>query len=315
MTKVNNTTNCINFQLGNIKRSVPIPSGWNDLDERSLLLFYNTLFTAPGGALTQVAFTTVKLLSMAQHLLNLQTDILTRWEADCLKEDPEHGETIFLDELRTLVHAALSGLFDIQTNEDDGSTSYAVKFNLTKNPYDKLAHTPVLKNKKQKPKTTWHFAPSDGLSNFTLYEMGYTFTLYEQYVETMNDAIAEELIAVLYRPARPQTADEVASGWNGDRRQPLRRYESKVPERAELVKGLPALTKRIILFWFASCRQAIVETYPAVFKKGKSEGGSSYGWGGVMLAIADGPAALDVVADQHYSNGLTWLSMKADEMG
>lgn len=303
------------IQLGNMKIEAEPPESWAALDIRTLMLFYNTLFTKPGSEFSPTSFTMLKLISMAQHLLNVDTSILTQWEEDCRANDPENGDLIFLQELRLVLHGMLSGLFDIEEDEETGVTTYAAKLNLTKNPLPQLANSPKTKLKNIRPKTTWYYAPADGLANITLYEMAFSFTLFENYLKTKDEAFAHQLIASIYRPSRPETVEDRESGWFGDRRQPLRKYEAKVEERAELIKTLPALTRRLIVFWFASCRQQIVERYPKVFRRDDDGAGRgvSYGWGGVLLALAGGPVGLEAIADQHHSNGLTWLSMKEDE--
>ena len=208
-----------------------------------------------------------------------------------------------------MVHEAIGGLFSIQTEEETKKTSYEPKLNLTKNPWSHFTNT---EKKGKADKTTWLYAPADGLSNITLYELAFTFTLFENYLSTQDDALANRLIAALYRPSRPETKAERESEWFGDRRIPLRKYEKTLDKRAEQVASLPMLTRRVILFWFASCRQAIIDRHPKVFYRADGER-SQYGWGGVMLAMADGPVGLEAIADQPYSNGLTWLSMKEDE--
>jgi hypothetical protein len=309
----------IDINIGNLARKISIPEGWNDLNLKSLLLFYNTLFPAPGDEYVGSAFTMVKLISMAQHVLGLEMDHMAKWEADCNADaqvDPENGvtgEMIFLSELRDVLHNALSGLFSIETDEN-GATTYAVRYNLTKNPYPALTSTPVVKKGQRKPqKLQFLYAPGDGGNNFSIYELGMTFTLYENYLKTGDEAFADQLLAVLYRPSRPMTKLEGESGWQGDRRQPIRKYEAKIDDRAKLIRTLPVLTRRVLLFWFASCRQTIVDAYPKVFKPAKDSNKPGYGWGGVLLSIAGGPAGLDLIADQHFGNALTWLSMKEDE--
>ncbi len=307
------TSKNIAINIGNMTRELQAPESWNDLDLRTLMLFYHTLFTKPGGPYTNTAFTTVKIISMAQALLKLDSGALAQWEADCLANDPEHGDLIFLEELRQVVHLAIGGLFDIEV-DDDGKTTYAPKLNLTCNPWKNFTHTTPTQLKAVKPHTTWLYAPDDGLENVTLYELAFTFTLFEKYLATKDDALANKLIAALYRPSRPETKADRESEWFGDRRMPLRKYEKTLDARAAQVETIPMLTRRIIVFWFASCRQQIIEKYPKVFASaGDNEGGTNYGWGGVLLAMAGGPVGLEAIADQAYGNGLTWLSMKEDE--
>ena len=245
---------------------------------------------------------------------------MPRWEADCIAEDAEYGHLTFLDELKQVMVPALKGLFEVKVDEE-GGTSYAVKFNRTKNLWPALSTPPPAPPPKgrgvapNKPSVTWYYAPKDGLENLTLYELAYTFGVYEAFVRTGDERLVNQLIGALYRPSRPKTAAETETDWRGDRRQPLRNAEGMVNKRAKLAATLPVLTKRMIVFWFASCREAIVARYPKVFVKAENGkvGGQNYGWGGVLLSIAGGPAGLDAISDQHYSNALTFLSMKEDE--
>lgn len=312
--------NKIKIKIGNSTRTVQAPESWDDLDARTALMVYNTLFSGLGDDLTRGAFTAVKLISLTQHLLAMPPDFLAKWEADCIREDAENGDLVFLEELKQVMVATLAGLFDVVTDAESGATGYAVKFNRTKNPWPALTTSPPAppskggrKRAHKAPK--WYYGPKDGLANLTLYELGMTFGVYEEYLETRDEAKANELIAVLYRPSRPETQEERDSAWHGDRRQPYRRYEDKATERMKMVATLPALTRRFLIFWFAGCREAIVRDYPKVFKKGKDAGGPNYGWGGLLLGLAETGTfgALGETADQHYSNALTYLSMKEDE--
>lgn len=305
-------TNEITIKTGKQSRNIKVPESWNDLDTRTLLLFYETLFTSPGDEFTASAFTSVKLLGMLQHLLKVDGTFMAIWEAERIKMDPENGELFFLEEVRETMHYALAGLFEIEQKEE-GGTTYAAKMNRTANPWPVLT-APIAKKRDHH---RHYFGPADRLDNITIYEMGMAFSYFEAYLKTSKEEHAHTLIALLYRPSRPESTKERESAWGGDRRQPLRGYEAKIEERVKLVKTLPPLVQRVIVFWFASCRQAIVDAYPKVFKKDGDggRGGANYGWGGVLLTVAEsGPmGSLGEVSDQHYSNVLTYLSMKADE--
>ena len=306
--------NKITLKVGNKSKAIALPDSWNDLPIRQLLLFYETLFSNQGDEFSASAFTSVKLITMTQFLLNEDMAFMARWEADCIKQSPEHGQLIFLEELSKLIELCLSGLFE-KTEDEDGNIAYSVKFNLTKNPYPELAHTPKVKSRKQ-PKTTYVFAPKDELANLTLYEVAYTFQQYEAYLQTKDEQHAHALIATMYRPSRPQTREDRASDWFGDRRQPLRRYEGKIDERAKLVAGLPLLARRVIVFWFASCREHIISQWPQVFKKAEGGGsGSNNHWGDLLLSLAETGVFgnLDNTADQHYSNAFQLLTKRDNE--
>lgn len=297
------------FHIKETQYSVSVPASWNDLDLRNLLLVYGSIFHNPGSERTLHKWTSLKMISIAKHLLGIDEMLLTAWENDCTLSDAEYGEATFYDELRQVVHGAIGGLFDIIVDED-GNTTYSTKMNLTKCPYPEMCL--VLKGKKR-DEVKWFYAPADGLDNITIYELGMCFTLFERYLELGDEDLVHELIATMYRPSKPRTKEEADANWFGDRRMPFRKYESKVDERKKYFGELNVLQKRVILFWFACCRQAIIDNYPLVFKKRSQSEKSDYGWAGVLLELAGGPKDVEKVDDAHYSTALTWLSMKEEE--
>jgi hypothetical protein len=292
--------------------TIKAPDSWDELPLRDMLGMYSMLFGSGWNEHSETTLTMVKLISIAKHLLNIDDGTLNLWEETCIAADPEHGQEGFLDELRQVVHAAIGGLFTI-TETENGATTYAIKYNLTKCPYPELVENKKDKRGKQIKKTVY-MAPDDEFANMTMYEFARVMTLFDAYAAKGDDAIANQLIAVMYRRHKPPTRDNVASGYGGDKRLPLRGYESTIEERQKLIETTPLLVRRVILFWVASCRLKIVQQYPKVFKQG-SEGskGPNYGWGGVMLNLAGGPANLPDIADQNFHNSLVWLSMKDDE--
>lgn len=297
----------ITIQIGRRKARTLAPASWNDLSQRDLLLFYNTLFEQQGPEHRQTVWTMSKLLSMAQHLLKLDANNMAAWEISCRAEaedDPEAGSDIFADEVRQVVHAALGGLFEI--TETDAGATYAVKYNLTRNPYPRLSLT-------KRKKTRWLLGPADGLENITIYELAATFTAFENYLQTNDEREIDTLLATMYRPLKPMTRENTQRAYEGDRRLPYRRYESTVAERETLVRTLPPLVRRVIVFWFAGCRRAIVDAYPDVFSTKGGRSKNDFGWGATLLAVAGGPASLETVADQNFNNALTWLAMKQQE--
>ncbi len=307
----------ITIKIGDRFRDVKVPRSWDDLDAKTALLFYSTLFTSTGDEFTHSAFTAVKLISLTQHILGFSPDMMAKWEADALRADAEHGQAVFLDELKQVIEAAMAGLFEVVTDEASGNTGYAVRFNRTRNPWPVLMHTPPAGRGAKRPaKTRTLYCAKDGLENITVYELAYTFSMYEAYVQTRDEMFALRLIGALYRPSRPETEEERESAWHGDRRQPLRRYEGKVEERAKMAATLPMLTRRFLVFWFAGCREAIVKRYPRVFKKaGDGDGGGGGDWGRMLLSLAESNTfgSLGETSDQHYSNALEYMSMKDEQ--
>lgn len=296
----------IAIRVGDRLRQVQVPQGWNDLDQRTLLLCWNAMF-GPEGRPKPVAPANLVLMQIATYIMRMGKKEMEYWKADCMAayDKPEIGELAFFQELQSVVSACLDGLFSSDVDES-GNTTFSPRLNLTKCPY------PILVEKAKtgsKRRATYYYAPDDGLENMTLYEMAYTFAQWEAYQSTGNEVYAHRVIAALWRPSRPYIKSD--PHWEGDRRQPLRGAEKRLEERTKLAASLPLLVRRVIIFWFASCHAEIMAQYPRVFRPAEGESGGN--WGELLLAVAGGPAHLETVSDQHYSNALTWLSMKDQE--
>lgn len=297
------------LQVAGIQRKgVQLPDSWNDLSKEQLLFVYGSVFVSEGYALSTSAVTTMRLIFIAQRLAGLTAADLDSMERQYMKQDADYGHLLFLEALRTVVHAAIDPLFTIEYDEASGRTTYAPKLTLTKN------HWPMITGAPTKKRRQALYAPADGLENITIYELALLFTEYEQYIETQDDTHAHRLLAMLYRPSKPATPANKAAAYFGDIRLPLRQYEATVEKRVELMASLPGIAKRVLLFWFASCRQQIVEMYPKVFSTRGNGNAPGYGWGGLLLELAGGVADLDKVADNSFHNVFTYVSMKHDEM-
>ena len=90
-------------------------------------------------------------------------------------------------------------------------------------------------------------------------------------------------------------------------------------KRTERIKTLPVDTKKLILFWFASCRQQIIASYQNIFRhsskmeiKGEKVG-NDYGWSGMLLSLANGIVHLEQVSKQPFHDGLIYLSYLEDQ--
>ena len=70
---------------------------------------------------------------------------------------------------------------------------------------------------------------------------------------------------------------------------------------------LPREVKQIMVFWFASCRQQIIEQYPDLFNAPGSGSPSKYGWAATLMAMAGNITQLDTVSAQPAEDALTYL--------
>lgn len=227
-------------------------------------------------------------LEAFKHLGRISEQDLKDWQADA-------GEEAFLDELADLLDKGLGWIFD-----GDG-----VALTLTRCPY------PQLKDKGEKLKL---FAPTDGMENITFQELGQVFTLYEKYLQDQDLDTFHQLLATIYRPPKPNTRENIRSGFAGDIRLAFLHHETTVKPRAKHLARLPIQVKQLLFLWIASCRQLYISSYDNVFKK-RDPGpvSKSYSYGGVILRLAGGVVNIDQVASQNAHDVLVYLSMLEDD--
>lgn len=287
-------------------KALTVPQSWNELPLRQQLICYAIIMSDTPRLFDASEVVTSKKIQLIQALLNVDDAYMQKWAKDCHEVHGEDGANIFLNELNEVMQI-VDFLFH---TEDDETKSIALT--LTKCPYPYL-----IAGKHKGRKVKW-FAPKDGLSNLSLYELGYTFTIFEQYIKSTDEIeqneLAYKLLATIYRPQKEATKENLRSGYKGDIRLPLRDHESMIDKRIKKIKQMPSLPAQLIMFWFASCRQQIINTYTNVFQEGSTkEEADKYGWSAVLLNLADGIVHLDAVADRNFSDAMTYLSYLEDQ--
>lgn len=287
-----------------------IPANWNALTLRQQMECYNIIMSDTGSLFEPRQIMPAKRIALVSRLLGLTDAFMSAWLKDCRDTYGPEGELVFLAELDAILQAT-DFLFDIEEDEA-GNKLYQIRLGLTRCPWPTLSYT----SKKGKKKT--YYAPADELENITLYEMAMAFSIFERYLESQDEADAIELAATLYRPGKAPTKANKASGYEGDRRLPLYKHETMVKKRAARMASLPPTTRHLIVFWFASCRQQIISSFPNIFSASAAEQygervGNDYSWAGMLLALAGGIVHLEQVSQEPYQNGLVYLSYLEDQ--
>jgi hypothetical protein len=282
---------------------IHIPESWNDLHLKKQLECYAILMTDTTSFLTSQELLPAKRILLLQTLMDIDEGFFEAWKQDCINYyGEEHGETAYLSELSELMQAT-NFLFEKSEN------GYAIALKLTKCPF------PQLDRKKKTGKIKKLYAPSDGLDNLSLYELGTTFTLFEKGIATQDTVFFDQLIATLYRPPKDPTKENKQSAYQGDIRLPLIDHEGMIKKRLKHIQNLHEPVKQLIVFWFASCRSEIIKAYPNIFNTSDEDekGGNDYGWGAVIMSLAGSLKDFRATASEKASNALTYLSYLEDE--
>ena len=278
-----------------------LPTSWNKLSLEQCLKAYSIIMSDTSHIFEEQELVPAKRILLFKTLSGITEEELRQWQENTIAEDPEHGEQVFLAGLNAALESC-DFLFDIETSDDGADTShqYAIKLGLTRCPW------PALDRKRKNGKIRSYYAPADGLANVSFLELCTTFSLFEQYIQDYDEDILHELLAVLYRPPKPRTKENKASAYGGDQRQPYLGHEGMVAKRKKWMATLTPRVKQLLLFWFASCRQSIIEQYPDLFTSQGGQG-SKYGWGALLMAMAGGLQHMDAVSAQPAMDALTYL--------
>lgn len=288
-----------------------IPGSWNELSLDQALKCYGIILSRPNLLLAEQELVPAQRMLLFQILSGITEQQLKQWREARLETDPDDGHTVFLAELNDALQY-VDFLFDRSEDDGenmDGAIRYSIALKLTRCPW------PSLVRSKKGGKEKYYYAPADELENITFYELCMSFSLFEEYLSTQDDDYVHQLLAVLYRPHKPRTKDNKARAYEGDVRQPLLGYEALLKKRTKHMATLPLKTKQLLVFWFASCRQHIIDTYPALFDSEATGGGSknAHGWGGVLMALAGELHHIDAVSAQPAHTALTYLDYVNDQ--
>ncbi|MEL6968641.1 MAG: hypothetical protein AAFO02_00620 [Bacteroidota bacterium] len=291
-----------------MKLQLQLPTTWNELSLQQCLQAYAIIMSNTGRLFEAQELVPAKRLLLFKTLSGITEEQLQQWQRECLKEDPEHGHQIFLADIEGALESC-NGLFDIAYDDTGEPKEYSIKFSLTNNPW------PTLDRKKKNGKKKSYYAPADRdwFGNMEFLELCTTFTLFEAYIQDYEDDLLHELLATLYRPPKPRTKANRAKAYGGDRRQPYLNHEGMVAKRKKHMTTLAPQVKQLLVFWFASCRQAIIDDYPDLFT-GQGGQSSKYGWGGLLMAMAGGLHQMDSVSSQPAGDALTYLDYLQEQV-
>lgn len=268
------------------------PTCWNDLSTEQVLNCYVLLMS--NSSLEEEEVLHDKRIRLMMYLLQLKENFFVEREQQLKEDFPEEHETILLTEVQELL--ACTNFF---FKDEDGHKS--IDLGLTKCPY------PILKYKRKKiSRGKILIAPSDGLENISFYELCTSFALYESYLETNNIDTVDQLLATIYRPQKQATKQNKQSDYNGDKRMPLLHHEGMVKKRIKKIKELDPLVKKVLLFWFASCREQIINHFQDLFSNNTNTK-DQYGYAGLLMAVAGSMVDIDQVASKSAIDVLTYV--------
>jgi hypothetical protein len=141
--------------------------------------------------------------------------------------------------------------------------------------------------------------PGDALQNCTFYEYKEAYAAWYQYQNTQDPAFLDEMIAILYRPAKPfLILQKRQKTYSGDPRIPLsvKSNPLQLQRRVRRVAKWPAWVKYGIWLWFTACMQYLRTGKPvidgleidlSILYQGDEGGNPGIGLTGVLYSLAE----------------------------
>ncbi len=111
------------------------------------------------------------------------------------------------------------------------------------------------------------YGPANEFDNFTMKEWNACEIFYNEYTQEENALALDKLVAVLYRPAKPNY--DFAKNSDGDCRLPLNINE--VPYYEAKIAHWPFEIKMAILYWYDGCRNFLNDLYEVEKSNDKPE--------------------------------------------
>jgi hypothetical protein len=154
------------------------------------------------------------------------------------------------------------------------------------------------------------YGPDDRMRNITAGEFAKAEYRYQSFLASGNVRYLNEMIAVLYRPARRFAwLARLVQSWDGEHRVSYHDYHLA---RATDIDKINMDVRFAILMFFEGCRNLAISGHPHVFNSNGDGGGEdSTGWAGIFQAISDKPTDIEQIARLNFWTLLFDLEQKA----
>lgn len=272
---------------------------WNELHKRDALIAHKIL-NRPIEQLVmpQDVIETTKL-AIFMAIMNISQKALKEIEYLYKKEykDKEDARTFFLTDLKEMT-SQLDFIFEkttIKSEDGEETEEYQLSFTLTKQ------HFKQIRLKDDRGKVIKLFGPKDAFRNISFYEFTYIASHYSNYIDNRKENTLHRLLAIIYRPPKPSSSENLERNYEGDIRLPLLKYESTIDDRAEIFRDMNKGMKEYLIFWIGCCYMHIISQFKPLFDGNpEKKEADIYGWAGVIQAVSGSPHLIDETVVHNY---------------
>lgn len=131
-----------------------------------------------------------------------------------------------------------------------------------------------------------YLGPADELANISILEFSMADSYYIKVMQgDTTKPYIDYLAGCIYRLRNKQLSPKDPD-YNGDLRNPFNSHH--IEEMAKSFSGVALPVKMAVLFFYAGCRNLLVERCPNVFTPKRQDSARSFGWGGVIMELSGG---------------------------
>lgn len=160
-----------------------------------------------------------------------------------------------------------------------------------------------------------YYGPMDSMSSSTFGEFTKAQFRFEEYYKTKDEAILDEMIAVLFRRKKLFWCFRKHFVESPDVRS--RFFDRSLAKRSKAISKLDPAIKQAILLFFSGVQKSLHTEFPTVYKpKPTKEKETSSGWSNLIISLADGKTddqSLDRIMNSNLYNVFLGLEQKAKE--
>jgi hypothetical protein len=248
-----------------------LPQRWNELTlaEASILYF---LLRADGIPMA------VALSEAAKLILNIDDNVLKNWrDAFVNAHGLLDGEWIFAEQWAHTVKAVLKPFIEQREK------SFTTKLELTKCPFPKI-------QVKMDSRTRNLYACADNFGNISIGEFAKIDNLCIQYIQNPTIETINSILAVIYRPSKPNTKRNRKLKYENDRRIPISEGQYSEKERSEHFLHLNDDVRQMMWFWVTSCREQFYLKWDNVLRSNGEQSNkklAQFRWAGLFIELAN----------------------------
>jgi hypothetical protein len=172
----------------------------------------------------------------------------------------------------------------------------------------------VMLTKQKLPRIRRYYGPDEGMKNCTFGEFITAQVKLEAFDKSKDPALLSEMVAILYRPKKAFWF--IRKHFTSDIDCRVKLVEKNIAKRGRRLSRHNKAELYAVYLFFSGVIGSLPKIFPNVYRKKGDNDGSSFGWAGLVISMADGKTddeSLRRIMDSNLYNVFMGLEQKAKE--